>query len=119
MKKNITAILINSKDKTITEVPFDGENSTIYRLCGFDIFTCCDIGKRDAIFVDDEGLLKPQENFFRHADYPTPLAGNGMIIGCTPSGNSAAPKTTLAEVKSKVTFMNIAEAHRYAVANNV
>ena len=110
----MTAILINPTTRTITEVPFDGKNETIYKLGNFDCFTCCGIGKRDAIFVDDEGLMKLPTAFFLHSDYVQPLAGNGMIIGCTPSGNSATPKTTLAEVKAKVTFMTPMQAMQYA-----
>ena len=37
----------------------------------------------DVLFVDDEGLLRPQAHFFRFAlrTDGQPLAGNGVIVG--------------------------------------
>jgi len=108
------AILIDSKNKTITEVQHDGTNENIYKLCGYEQFDCCDIGNRDAIFVDGEGLFKKDQTFFIHKDYPQPLAGNGLILGCNSDGESTAPKTTLAEVKAKVKFMSLLQAYLLA-----
>ena len=55
--------------------------SDIRRLIGCDMFTCVTISDRETIYVDDEGLLKNPQFFFKHSNYPDPLAGNGLILG--------------------------------------
>ena len=58
-------------------------------------------------FVDDEGLISEKEQmFFLHEDYPQPLAGKGLVLGCRASdGETIAPTTTIAEVASKVKWV--------------
>ena len=113
------AILIDATKQTITEVQYDGDIDTIYKLCGYDCFTCCDIGHGDAIYVDDEGLFKQPHSFFLHGDYPQPLAGNGLILGCDQWGESIAPTTTLTEVRAKVSFMDVSTAMAWAKSHGV
>lgn len=101
-------ILIDPHTRTISEVEYNGNYQHIYDLIGADCYDCARINKHgDAIFVDDEGLMKegPQA-FFLHEDYPQPLAGKGLLLGCRASdGETIAPTTTLAEVTAKVTWV--------------
>jgi hypothetical protein len=100
------AYLIDPFARTITEVEYSGDYKQIYDLIDCECYDCCRINKEgDAIFVDDEGLLhdRPQA-FFLHADYPNPLAGKGLVLGCDRQGESVAPHTTLEELKRKVSF---------------
>lgn len=109
------AILINPFDQTVTEVEYSGDYRDIYKLIDAQCFDVARLPHRDGIFVDDEGLLNGTTHFFQHEDYPNPLAGKGLIIGCDEEGESVDCKTTLNEVKAKVSFLNIFQVRaRYA-----
>lgn len=103
------AYLIDPFVPAITEVEYSGDYNQIYKLIDCDLFTCVDIDTGDAsdtLFVDDEGLIsgKPQE-FFMIGDYPTPLAGKGLVLGTDQNGESIAPSVDLEKLKNMVTFM--------------
>jgi hypothetical protein len=59
----------------------------------------------DTLYVDDEGLLKPQHHFILIDGHPQPFAGKGVLLGSTPAGNNADARTTLETVKAKLTYM--------------
>jgi hypothetical protein len=109
------AILIDPFEQTVKEVDYSGDFRDIYKLIDAECFDCARIKGTDGIFVDDEGLLNAPTHFFEHSEYPSPLAGKGLIVGCDEEGESADCKTTLDEVKAKVTFSNILQMRaRYA-----
>jgi hypothetical protein len=101
------AILINPFDKTITEVDYDGDFMHIYDLIDAGCFGCARISEGDGIFIDDDGLLKNPTHFFLHSEYHSPLAGKGLILGCDDQGEAVSCKTTVEEVRAKVSFRNI------------
>lgn len=109
------AILIDPFEQSVKEVEYSGDFRDIYKLIDAECFDCARIRRGDGIFVDDEGLLKSPTHFFEHSDYPSPLAGKGLIVGCDEQGESVDCKTSLDEVKAKVTFSNILQMRaRYA-----
>jgi len=78
------ALLINASEKTVTPVEYSGNYQDIYAHVGCDVFDVvyAEIGKHKvSIFVDDEGLLKGPQHFFKFADWPEALAGNGLVLG--------------------------------------
>lgn len=103
------AILINPFEESVTQVEYSGDYRQIYELIDADTFYLARISRMDGIFVDDEGLMKSSTHFFLHAEYPNPLAGKGLIVGCDHEGESVDCKTTVEEVKAKVRFANIFE----------
>jgi hypothetical protein len=106
MAKPCTAILINATERTVTEVQWNGDYKQIYELIGVDCFDVARINnKGDGIFVDDEGLYKDEQVFFQYEDYPSPLAGNGLVLGCDYQGESVKPHVTLEEVRAKTRFV--------------
>lgn len=100
------AILINPFDHTVKEVDYSGDFRDIYKLIEAQTFDVARISRMDGIFVDDEGLLNAPTHFFEHAEYPSPLAGKGLIVGCDDQGESQDCATNVDEVKSKVAFLN-------------
>lgn len=109
------AILIDPFEQTVKEVQYSGDFNQIYDLIDAQTFDVARIGRGDGIFVDDEGLLNAPTHFFEHSEYPSPLAGKGLIVGCDHQGESVSCKTTVEEVKAKVTFSNIFQIRaRYA-----
>ena len=100
------AILINPFDKTIEEVEYSGDWKDISSLLECDIFTTAYFDDTtDSVFIDDEGLYVEDQAFFTIGDYPQPLAGRGLILGCNDEGDSVDCKTTLEEVKAMVKFL--------------
>ena len=99
------AILIDPVERTITEVEHDGNYKSIYPQLGCDLFTCVYLENDDAMFVDDEGLLKGGQHFFKLNTYPQPLAGRGLILGCDADGETAGATISLEEITGRITFL--------------
>jgi hypothetical protein len=59
---------------------------------------------RDAIFVDDDGLMKEPQRFFQIATAHQPFAGKGLIIGADHNGDAADAETSLNMVRMSVIF---------------
>lgn len=112
------AILINPFDETVTEIEHDASSyKNIYDEIStpthqVDTFTCHypsePLPDGDAVFVDDEGLLKGPTCFFAIDGYP--LAGCGLILGSDSMGETAPAKAELANVKERVKFLGHGEA---------
>ena len=101
------SFLIDPFKQEITEVIYSGKVDQICDLIDCHLFDCARINKHgDSIFVDDEGLYAEDARFFLHSDYPNPLAGKGMVIGCDmTTGESASAHTTLDELLEKVKWV--------------
>ncbi len=103
-------ILINSSERTVSEIEYDGNWRTIGPTIGCDLFTVVSgLPEGDDLFVDDEGLLRANEKttFFRLPWYPTPLAGSGLILGFdSETGDTVEAKSSLEDYKSRVSFMS-------------
>ena len=60
---------------------------------------------QDAAFVDDEGLYVEEQAFWIHRNYPQPLAGKALILGCDDEGDSIAPKTSFETLTNDIQFI--------------
>jgi hypothetical protein len=101
------AILINAKDKSITEVTIETYKD-IYKFCGFDLFTCVQMdAKGNTLYVDDEGLLNGTDFGFIIKGYAQPLMGNAIILGTNRNtGDSVDTSLTTDEVFKMVSFFD-------------
>lgn len=103
------AYLIDPEKQAITETTYDGNIETIRAALGPDVhaFDAARFNEHgDAVFVDDEGLLKNSEFFFQIEGYPSPLAGRGFVLGCDMStGESQPPSVDLDWLQDNVTFL--------------
>lgn len=112
------AILIDPFEKTVTEVDHNGNYRQIYTLLSHpehrvDCFTVVQIENDDAIFVDDEGLLKDPKHFFVWRGYPQPLAGKGLILGTNDEGDSVDAVISVEDVKKRVSFRSDLRLHDF------
>lgn len=101
------AVLIDSKNRTITDVEYSGDYKEIYRLIGCSCFTVVrNLPDGDDVFVDDEGLLKLTGDtpFFTIPWYPSPLAGSGLILSTDAEGDSTDAKHDAAFYRRHVRF---------------
>lgn len=73
---------------------------------------------RDAIMVDDEGIINGTEDFFLVKGAHQPFAGIGVLVGTTSTGATTSCRTKLIEIVQKVAFMNRAEASLWAKQNS-
>lgn len=110
--KPCKAILIDPFACTVTEVDWNGNIDHIYELISHEsmpveCFDCVSLGNagNDAIFVDDEGLFKDSERFFRYRDINQPMAGKGLILGADDEGESIAPYINVDKVKKAISFL--------------
>lgn len=81
------AFVIDPAELNITQVDFDGDYRSVYRLIGcetFDMVRLRTIGTRPSntpmVYVDSDGLLKPgPRHYFRIAGYGAPLCGKALL----------------------------------------
>lgn len=60
---------------------------------------------RDALFVDDEGLLKEPERLFALAGAHQPFAGKGLIVGADADGESVSAETSIDLVRLSTMYL--------------
>ena len=102
------AILINVKTQEINEVEYDNTIDGIYTTLDCGTFDVVDIDGTNDIYVDDEGLFKPNQLYFEYSgtERTIQLAGNGLILGVDDEGESISPTISVEEVKDSVHFLN-------------
>jgi hypothetical protein len=110
MTRPIKGILIDPFACTVTEVEHDASSiNGIYRLLSHpsmpvSTFTIVQLDDGDAIFVDDEGLLKTCDRFFVWAGYHQPIAGKGLILGSNRRGDSVSCEISVDDARAMVMF---------------
>lgn len=113
------AILIDAVEKTVSEVNFDGQLETAYRLLRCDLVDVVHVGGGDVMLVDDEGLLTADAD-----DSPFILlrngwafAGSALIVGDADEEGETTPCNASADdVRSGVVFATRAELRdRYGI----
>lgn len=115
------AVLINAKDRTVTDVEVDGSKNVLHQWYKLLNVSMVEVAlyineQEDAILVDEEGLLTMNENtpFFAYEGGHQPFAGNGLVTGKDEDGESISCHVTADEVRSKVTFMSLDEVRKAA-----
>jgi hypothetical protein len=105
-----TGYLIDPAANRVRPVEFDTLDS-IYNLLECRCFGVVVLDNGDAIYIDDEGLLRQPEWYFRHSAYRTDgfLAGKGLIVGPTDDNGytSSKPFGTLAYHRKRVTALDV------------
>ena len=94
--------------RKIAAVDYDGDYKSISRIIDASR-GCFDVVRlyqnQDAAFVDDEGLYVEDQQFWIHRNYPQPLAGKALILGCDDMGESTAPKTSFEDLVGDIRFI--------------
>lgn len=99
--KMTRGILIDAENRKVSEVRFNYTLAELYRLVGCNCITHVPMGELE-IIVDDEGLLKEQNCFFKF-DGVT-LAGNGLVLG-RGEDDFASTDATAEEIAGRVQFL--------------
>lgn len=110
--KNMQAYFINPFSRNVTTVDYDGDYKSISRMIDasrgyFDVVRLYwnQMSIHDAAFVDDEGLYVEDQTFWIHRNYPQPLAGKALVLGCNEEGDSVAPKTSFETLSNDIRFI--------------
>lgn len=101
------AYLIDTPNKQIVEVDYDGDYKSIYPLIKADLFTVVRLNEHgDTLFVDDEGLINGNPHgWMVFEGYPQPLRGYGLVIGSNVERDEdKEPSISLDELRAKVSF---------------
>ena len=99
------AILIDPTERSFTKVDYNGDWKTIAPILGCELFDVVYTDFGD-VYVDDEGLLKPDQKFFHLRGMPQPLAGRGLVFGPVDEDGDTTPATiSIEELELKVKFM--------------
>jgi hypothetical protein len=109
------AILIDAKARTVSEVEVEESVEAYNKLIGSDCYTGGPrLPNRDGLLVDDEGLLKVTDEtpFFTFGNYPQPLAGNGLLLGCAANGDTRSVKSTVEAIRGLVKFYSLSEVRK-------
>ena len=97
------AYLIDPQAQTIEQVDYSGDYTQIYDLINASLFTAATFNRAgDTCFVDDEGLFNSDNEFFLIGDYPQPLAGRALVLGCNREGDSVEPSISLQQCRALV-----------------
>lgn len=111
------ALLIDAGNQTITEVEVNGLRD-MQQFVGGYIEAAYFWEDRTVLYVDEEGLLKAQDQFFRISVRPDqPLAGNGLLVGSDAEGENADVTLSLAEVIPMVEFLDRRKVAAWGKAN--
>ena len=97
------AILINSFDESVSEVDYNGDYKEIYNLIDCDTFDVVPLDHTNDMYVDDEGLLKNPNRYFKYGQQT--LAGIGLILAHDDEGESVGTTLNSAEVFKNVKFL--------------
>tara|TARA_R100001460_G_C3458810_1_gene165688 strand:- start:112 stop:510 length:399 start_codon:yes stop_codon:yes gene_type:complete len=119
------AILIDPQFTTVTEVEYDGDYKSIYKLLSFNnpFNKLSESPKRhiprafdvvaipvgfDGIYVDDEGLFAPimykWEYRYNRMHPPIQLVNKGLVLGCDDEGDSISPDSTVESIRRSITW---------------
>jgi hypothetical protein len=75
------AILIDSAAREIREVEYKDSTHLRELVGGWIERVSLGLPNGDELFVDEEGMFKPQSAFFMIHGHYMPIAGNGVIVG--------------------------------------
>jgi hypothetical protein len=94
-------ILIDPDTRTVTEIETKGDLDAMHGAltrpgCARnDDINAVRITPHDDLWVDGEGLLKPDVPVFRLQGYDHPLAGRGLILGNNGAGESISTQIAI------------------------
>ena len=108
------AIIINAKDRTVTETEIDGKLDSLQQIVGGLIEPVSQgLDGEHHCYVNEEGLYDNPRHFFLFKNGHQPLAGNGVILASTDDGDEAPCTLPLDWVKQRVTFMDLNAARQW------
>lgn len=107
MSKPMIALLIDAQKKEISQVEYRSLED-LHKLLGGYIELAYAWPNGDVLYVDEEGLLKQPQRYFRISVRPDqPLGGNGVLVGpeIGDTSNTEPPTMTVEQLRKLVRFL--------------
>lgn len=100
-------IIIDAEKREVVEYSVVGKTlDTMQKIVGGYIERAYEINDTNEIYVNEDGLLTGENNFFTYEGAHQPFAGNGVIVGVDyDDGDTIGTTMTVEEVRKKVRFM--------------
>jgi hypothetical protein len=98
------ALLIDPTARTVTEVEFSGGYKAVYPLIDCELFDVVAYDDDHSIYVDDEGLLKGEADFWQLPDRQ-PIAGKGLLVGFDDMGADRAATVSVEELTARLRWL--------------
>tara|TARA_R100000656_G_scaffold65276_1_gene49815 strand:+ start:112 stop:498 length:387 start_codon:yes stop_codon:yes gene_type:complete len=100
----IEYILIDPFSKSLTLKEYTGMDDVKKEL-KIDLFDVVRCPNGELVVVDDEGLLKSDQRYFKLHGYPQPLAGRAMFIGEDEEGEFVSTIMTIDDLTELISWM--------------
>ena len=100
----IEYILIDPFSKSLTLKEYTGMDDVKKEL-KIDLFDVVRCPNGELVVVDDEGLLKNDQRYFKLHGYSQPLAGRAMFIGEDEEGEFVSPIMTIDDLTELISWM--------------
>ena len=117
MKKQ--AIRIDPTRRVVEAITVDGIEE-MYRAMQCETFAAPYVmDNEDTLYADDEGLVNGHwgpNDFFQIDGYPEPMIGIALVLGANEEGESVDARSTVEDIRARVTFMDIAAVRAMAAA---
>jgi hypothetical protein len=124
MERRFKCLHIDAAKQTIVATDY-ADFRDLQVMIGGLISVACRMDNGDVLFVDDEGLLKRCDHFFRFDLYgPQPLAGNGVLVGPDVWDEEAGDEigsdvsSSVDELAGHVTFLAADHVRSWAKGNS-
>ncbi|MDJ1503504.1 DUF3846 domain-containing protein [Xanthocytophaga agilis] len=89
----------------IVDIPEDDTLDSFYKHINCDTVSHFNLDDYHGCYVDDEGLYRDHPGYWSLSGFRQPIAGNGIIAGADPMGNTASAKRNFIDwVKENITF---------------
>jgi hypothetical protein len=103
------ALLINTDDKTITEVQVSEDNflDDLYSLIQCNMVEAPHyFPNDDVLYVDEEGLFNERDTGFSLTDRPrSAFVGFGIVLGSDGTGGDTDYNSTIEDIKKSIVFL--------------
>jgi hypothetical protein len=115
-------IFINSKERTITEVP-DNSYPKLSEMVEGSIELAMQFPNDDVLYVNEEGMLIGLDYWFIFEGGHQPFAGNGVLCGADRNDGdnegeqTYPPSFSVDDVRTRVRFPTIEQVRAWARAN--
>ena len=104
----LNGILIDPFLKKITNVKVKNDLKDFYRHLDCNMVEVVSFGDVNDLWVDEEGLLKNDQRFFKVSDLPFGhdgvIAGRGLILGSNREGNTISCDLSIEDVLPRISW---------------
>ena len=98
-------ILINPFDTTIKEVVYTGDYREIYDLVDCTTFDCVRIYETQDMYIDDEGLFKNNQRYFRMVEIGANYGGKALLLSHDDEGETTSTNLDLQMVQDMIEWL--------------